>query len=61
MGERERINIQEILDDPKLRKDLMIRSMMAAREVAGKPPLSYDEAEEVYDRLQEQKQQRSQP
>ena len=56
--ESKRVDIREILNNPEFRKELMIDCMIAAREVADLPPLSREEAAEIYDKLQEEKHKR---
>lgn len=53
-----RVNIQEILDDPELRKDMMINALIACQAREGRD-LQYEEAEEVYEKIQEEKRKRN--
>jgi hypothetical protein len=50
---RRRVHIKEILDDPARRKELMIRTLIATQAREGRT-LSLEEAEKVYERIQDE-------
>lgn len=54
---KKRINIKEILADPELRKKMLVNALIATQAREGRD-LTYEEAEDVYERIQAEKRKR---
>lgn len=53
-SKRKRVDIQEILADPDLRKEMLVNALIATQAREGRD-LTQEEAEDVYDRMQAEK------
>ncbi|MGO9120687.1 MAG: hypothetical protein ACLQPD_24120 [Desulfomonilaceae bacterium] len=54
---RKRFDIKKILSDPKLRRDLIIPTIIATQAREG-VTTTYEQAADAYDKIQEEKRQR---